>query len=104
MIQVSGGDGGGRRHHTAVVVQTLNCRVEGGQVQRRISFPVTPLLFLALFLLIIGGGRGGVLLLLSNLSTLLLDPGKQTLDLPVGRTQATGLDQVLQGGVELPER
>lgn len=42
-------------------------------------------------------------MLLCNLPTLFLDPGQQALDLPVGWTQAAGLNQVLQGCMELSE-
>lgn len=39
--------------------------------------------------------------MLRNLPTLFLDPGQQALDLPVGGAQAAGVNQVLQGSVEL---
>lgn len=48
--------------------------------------------------------RQRLLLVLRHLPALVLHPSQQALDLPVGRTQAAGLDQVLQGCVELPER
>lgn len=48
--------------------------------------------------------RQRLLRVLRHLPALVLHPSQQALDLPVGRTQAAGLDQVLQGCVELPER
>ena len=42
-------------------------------------------------------------MLLCRLSTLFFDSREQALDLPVGRAQAAGLNQVLQGSMELSE-
>lgn len=122
-ILVSRGEGS----RMAVAVKALNHRVEGRGVRRRISSSVAVLLLRLLFILLCKSLRlmplqaagislshllDGILLihmqgirwrrvLPRKLPTLLFDPRQQALNLPVRRTEAARLDQVLQGCVKL---